>query len=248
MQLIVLAAGYATRLYPLTRDTPKPLLPVAGRPMIEHVLAAAAPIAGIDLTIVVTNDRFTSQFDNWAANAQTPFPVSILNDGTSNNDDRLGAIGDLHKALKDHAIDEDVIVIAGDNLFTRPFGEFGKFCGDKASPCLGVYDVGTLEESTKYGVVTIDENARITSFKEKPAEPKSTLIGIALYYYPRTVLPEIDRYLDEGNNPDQPGRLIQWLYPQHAVHAWPVPGKWLDIGSHETLAEAQEIFGGRIQG
>jgi glucose-1-phosphate thymidylyltransferase len=246
MQLIVLAAGYATRLYPLTRDTPKPLLPVANRPMIEHVLAAAAPIAGIDLAIVVTNDRFTSQFDNWAANAQTPFPVSILNDGTSSNDDRLGAIGDLHKALKDHAIVDDVIVIAGDNLFTEPIGEFDKFCGDKASPCLGVYDVGTLEEATKYGVVAIDENARITSFEEKPAEPKSTLIGIALYYYPRTVLPEIDRYLAEGNNPDQPGRLIQWLYPQQAVHAWPVPGQWLDIGSHETLAEAQEIFGNRV--
>ena len=246
MQLIVLAAGYATRLYPLTRDTPKPLLPVANRPMIEHVLAAAAPVAGIDLAIVVTNDRFTSQFDNWAANAQTPFPVSILNDGTSSNDDRLGAIGDLHKALKDHAIDDDVIVIAGDNLFTEPIGEFDKFCGDKASPCLGVYDVGTLEEATKYGVVAIDENARITSFEEKPAEPKSTLIGIALYYYPRTVLPEIDRYLAGGNNSDQPGRFIQWLYPQQAVHAWPVPGQWLDIGSHETLAEAQEIFGNRV--
>ena len=96
------------------------------------------------------------------------------------------------------------------------------------------------------GAVAIDQNARITSFEEKPTNPKSTLIGIALYYYPRTVLPEIDRYLDEGNNPDQPGRLIQWLYPQHAVHAWPVPGQWLDIGSRETLAEAQEIFGGRI--
>ena len=246
MQLIVLAAGYATRLYPLTRDTPKPLLPVANRPMIEHVLAAAAPIAGIDLAIVVTNDRFASQFDNWAANAHTPFPVSVLNDGTSSNDDRLGAIGDLHKVLIDYSINDEVIVIAGDNLFTGQLGEFGEFCKGKSAPCLGVYDVGTPEEATKYGVVAIDENARITSFEEKPAEPKSTLIGIALYYYPRTVLPEIDRYLDEGNNPDQPGRLIQWLYPQRAVHAWPVPGQWLDVGSHETLAEAQKIFDDRI--
>ncbi len=246
MQLIVLAAGYATRLYPLTRDTPKPLLPVASRPMIEHVLAAAAPFADIDLAIVVTNDRFASQFDSWALATQAPFPVSVLNDGTSSNDDRLGAIGDLHKALKTHAIDDDVIVIAGDNLFTEPLGEFGKFCAGKSTPCLGVYDVGSIEEATKYGVVAIDENASITSFEEKPAEPKSTLIGIALYYYPQAVLSEIDRYLAEGNNPDQPGRLIQWLYPQRAVHAWPVPGQWLDVGSHETLAEAQEIFGRRI--
>ncbi len=246
MHLIVLAAGYATRLYPLTRDTPKPLLPIADRPMIEHVLNAAAPIAGIDQAIVVTNDRFASQFDNWATTAQAPFPVSVLNDGTSSNDDRLGAIGNLHKVLKDHSIDDDVIAIAGDNLFTEPLGDFGKFCKNKSAPCLGVYDVGTPEEATKYGVVAIDENARITSFEEKPAEPKSTLIGIALYYYPQAVLPEIDRYLAEGNNPDQPGRLIQWLYPQRTVHAWPVPGQWIDIGSHETLTEAQEIFGGRI--
>jgi len=246
MQLIILAAGYATRLYPLTRDTPKPLLPVAGRPMIDHVLDAATPITGIDHAIVVTNDRFASQLDNWAATAQASFPVSVLNDGTSSNDDRLGAIGDLYKVLKDHSIDDNVIVIAGDNLFTESIGDFGKFCKSKSAPCLGVYDVGTPEEATKYGVVAIDKDARITSFEEKPAKPRSTLIGIALYYYPRAMLPEIDRYLDEGNNPDQPGWLIQWLYPQHAVHAWPVPGQWLDIGSRETLAEAQEIFGGRI--
>jgi len=245
MQLIVLAAGYATRLYPLTRDTPKPLLPVANRPMIGRVLDATAPITDIDQAIVVTNDRFAPQFDNWAATAQAPFPVAVLNDGTSSNDDRLGAIGDLHKALKDHAINEDVIVIAGDNLFTEPLGKFGKFCRGQTTPCLGVYDVGTLDEATKYGVVDVDRNWCITNFEEKPAKPKSTLIGIALYYYPQAMLCEIDRYLAEGNNPDQPGRLIQWLYPQQTVHAWPVPGQWLDIGSHDTLSEAQEIFGSR---
>ena len=246
MQLIVLAAGYATRLYPLTRDTPKPLLPVASRPMIGHILDAMTPITGIDHAIVATNDRFASQFNSWADSIQAPFPISILNDGTTSNDDRLGAIGNLRKVLMDHAIDDDVIVIAGDNLFTEPLDAFGKFCTRKSTPCLGVYDVGSIEEATKYGVVATDENARITSFEEKPAEPKSTLIGIALYWYPRSILPEIDRYLAEGNNPDQPGRLIQWLYPQVTVHAWPVPGRWLDIGSHDTLAEAQKIFGARI--
>jgi glucose-1-phosphate thymidylyltransferase len=242
MQLIVLAAGYATRLHPLTRDTPKPLLTVAGRPMIEHVLAAAAPIADIDRAIIVTNDRFAAQFENWATAAQAPLPITVLNDGTTSNEDRLGAIGDLHKALKDCAVDDDVIVIAGDNLFTKPLAGFGEYCAAKAAPCLGVYDVGSLEEAAKYGVVAINEESRITSFEEKPDTPQSTLIGIALYYYPRAELPEISRYLDEGNNPDQPGRLIQWLFPQTPVYTWPVPGRWLDIGSHETLAEAQEIF------
>lgn len=245
MKLIVLAAGYATRLYPLTRDTPKPLLPVAGQPMIEHVLAAAAPIAGIDQAIVVTNDRFAAQFEAWASTASPPFPVAILNDQTTSNDNRLGAIGDLHLCLKESAIDEDIVVIAGDNLFTEPLAGFSDFCAAKATPCLGVYDVGTLEEATQFGVVSIDADARITRFEEKPASPQATLISIALYYYPRAVLPEIDRYLAEGNNPDQPGRLIQWLFPQTLVHAWPTPGQWLDIGSHETLEEAQGIFANR---
>ncbi|MBR90327.1 MAG: nucleoside-diphosphate-sugar pyrophosphorylase [Verrucomicrobiales bacterium] len=247
MQLIILAAGYATRLLPLTRDTPKPLLPVDGRPMLEYVLEAATPIPGIQRAIIVTNHRFTPQFEAWAKNTQPPFPCAILNDGTTSNEDRLGAIGDLHKTLVDFAIDEDITVLAGDNLFTQPLTGFGEFCATHVTPCLGVYDVGSLEEAAKYGVVDTNAEARITSFEEKPAAPRSTLIGIALYHYPRAVLPEITRYLAEGNNPDQPGRLIQWLYPQRPVHAWPVPGQWLDIGSHETLAEAQEIFGNKTQ-
>jgi len=242
MKLILLAAGYATRLYPLTRETPKPLLPVSGRPMIEHVLEAATPIDGISQAIVITNNRFAAQFDTWATSAKTIFPITVLNDLTNSNDDRLGAIGDLHLCLKEHAIHEDIVVIAGDNLFTQPLAGFGEFCAAKASPCLGVYDVGTHNEAAKYGVVSIDEQSRITDFEEKPTNPKGTLISIALYYYPQATLKEIDRYIAEGNNPDQPGRLIQWLYPQTPVHAWPTPGQWLDIGSHETLAEAQDLF------
>ena len=242
MKLIVLAAGYATRLYPLTKNLPKPLLSIAGRPMLECLLAATKSIRSIDQIIVITNARFAAQFENWAANADTPFPTTILNDRTTNNDNRLGAIGDLHKCIKEHLIDDDVIVIAGDNLFTESIGDFGSFCAGKPTPCVGVYNVSSLEEAAKYGVVTIDDSARITSFEEKPKLPKSTLISVALYYYPRTTLSEIDRYLAEGNNPDQPGQLIQWLYPQTTVRTWPIPGQWLDIGSHETLAEAQKIF------
>ena len=242
MKLIVLAAGYATRLYPLTKDLPKPLLPIAGRPMLECLLAATESIRSIDQTIVITNARFAAQFETWAANADTPFPTTVLNDRTTNNDNRLGAIGDLHKCIKEHAIDDDMIVIAGDNLFTESIGDFEGFCAEKTTPSIGVYNVGRLEEAAKYGVVTIDDFARITSFEEKPELPKSTLISVALYYYPRTILSEIDRYLAEGNNPDQPGQLIQWLYPQTTVRTWPIPGQWLDIGSHETLAEARKIF------
>jgi glucose-1-phosphate thymidylyltransferase len=110
---------------------------------------------------------------------------------------------------------------------------------------LGVYDVGSLEEAKKYGVVKLDGEGRLLDFQEKPASPPSTLIGIALYYYPRATLPLIHQYVAEGNNPDQPGRLVQWLYPRMPVYTWTVPGLWYDIGSKETLEEANRIFAGR---
>ncbi len=248
MKQIILAAGYATRLHPLTEHTPKPLLPVGGRPMLEHVLASSNAIGGIDQTFVVTNEKFSSHFENWLADYQKAHPDfsgAIINDGTTTNEDRLGAIGDLHHVIEREAIEDDVLVIAGDNLFTGDLRGFGERCRKTQTPVLGLHDVGSLEEAKKYGVVAVDaedESGRLISFEEKPEAPKSTLIGIALYYYPRAVLPEIRRYIKEGHNPDQPGRLVQWLYPQQPVHTWTVPGDWLDIGSHETLAAADALF------
>ncbi len=239
MKQIILAAGYATRLHPLTERTPKPLLPVGGKPMLEHVLASSAAIGGIDQTFVVTNEKFTGQFENWLAeykNEHPDFNGAIINDGTTSNEDRLGAIGDLHFVMEQESIDDDSLVIAGDNLFTGDLSGFGDHCRETQTPVLGLHDVGSIDEAKKYGVVAVDDAGRLTGFEEKPAEPQSTLIGIALYYYPRAVLPEIRRYIREGNNPDQPGRLVQWLFPQQPVHPWTVPGNWLDIGSHETLA------------
>ncbi len=248
MKQIILAAGYATRLYPLTERTPKPLLPVAGVPMLEHVLASSGAIGHIDRTLVVTNNKFAGHFQEWLVGyqeAHRDFNGAIINDGTTSNDDRLGAIGDLQLVLEQEAIDDDILVIAGDNLFTGDLRGFGGRCRETNAPVLGLYDVGTREEAQKYGVVAVDDDDRLTSFEEKPKEPKSTLIGIALYYYPRATLPEISRYIKEGNNPDQPGRLVQWLYPQQPVYTWTVPGDWLDIGSRETLEAANALFAAR---
>ncbi len=245
MKQLILAAGYATRLHPLTEHTPKPLLPVGGRPMLEHVLASSAAIGDISQTYVVTNQKFTGHFEQWLGDYQAAHPEfngAIINDGTTSNGDRLGAIGDLHFVLEQEALDDDLLVIAGDNLFTGDLSGFGARCRETQSPMLGLHDVGSLDEAKKYGVVAVDEAGRLTGFEEKPAEPQSTLIGIALYYYPRAVLPEIRRYIREGHNPDQPGRLIQWLYPQQPVHTWTVPGDWLDIGSLESLAAADTLF------
>lgn len=246
MKLIILAAGYATRLYPLTLNQPKPLLPVGGKPMMEHVLDNISTIRDIDHAYVVTNAKFAGHFEKWAAGYQRPnlnFSFTIVNDGSTDDSNKLGAIGDMHLVLTKHKIDDDIIVVGGDNLFSQDLAGFGEFCKQKNAPVTAVYDVGDLEEIKKYNSIEIDENNRITFFEEKPAVPKSTLTGIALYYYPRSVLPLIHQYIAEGNNPDQPGRLVQWLYPRVPFYAWKVPGVWYDVGSKETLEEANRVFG-----
>jgi glucose-1-phosphate thymidylyltransferase len=244
MKVLILGAGYATRLYPLTLTQPKPLLPVAGKPMIDYVMDNLAAIAGIDRVYVVTNAKFAGHFQKWADDygKRAPFAFTIINDGSTDDSNKLGAIGDLNLVLKQERVDDDLIVVAGDNLFSEKLGAFGEFCRAKNAPVLGLYDVGSLEAAKKYGVVAVGREGVIADFKEKPAQPASTLIGIALYYYPRATLKLVDQYLAEGNNPDQPGRLIQWLYPRTPVYTWAVPGIWYDIGSKETLEEANRIF------
>ena len=245
MKVIILAAGYATRLYPLTLTQPKPLLGVAGQPMIEYVLDNLAPIGGLERIYVVTNAKFAGHFQQWAdgyrANkAQLDF--TIVNDGSTDDSNKLGAIGDLHLVLQREHVDDDIIVVAGDNLFSQPLSEFGQFCRQKQAPVLAVYDVGDLEQIKKYNSISINSQSQITFFEEKPKKPTSTLTGIALYFYPKSALPLIHQYVSEGNNPDQPGRLVQWLYPRVPFFTWKVPGLWFDIGSKETLEEANRIF------
>lgn len=245
MKIIILAAGYATRLYPLTLTRPKPLLPVAGKPMIEHVLDNLAPIQGIDRIYVVTNAKFAGQFQKWSDHYRaTKFRLdfTIINDHSTDDSNKLGAIGDLHLVISRVKISDDVIVVAGDNLFSQSLEEFGRFAREKKAPVLGVYDVGSLDEVKKYNAISIDEKGRIIYFEEKPRQPSSTITGIALYYYPKHCLSCIKQYIAEANNPDQPGRLIQWLYTRTPVYTWKVPGTWFDIGSKEALEEANRVF------
>src|SRR3954471_10730267 len=245
MKIVILAAGYATRLYPLTSPRAKPLLPVAGKPMIDHVLDNLATVSGIERVYIVTNAKFADQFQKWANDYRahkTRLDFTIVNDRSTDDTNKLGAIGDLHLVITREKIDDDIIVVAGDNLFSQKLEEFGRFCREKKAPVLGVYDVRDIEQVKKYNSITIDSSGRITFFEEKPKKPSSTMSGIALYYYPKSAVPLIREYIAEGNNPDQPGRLIQWLYPKMPVYAWTVPGLWFDIGSKESLEEANRVF------
>ena len=245
MKVLILAAGYATRLYPLTLTRPKPLLPVAGKPMIEHVLDNLAPIAGIEGAHVVTNAKFAGQFEKWSEDyraAKSKLPITVVNDGSTDDSNKRGAIGDIHLVITGEKKEDDWIVVAGDNLFSESLEDFGRCCRQRNALVLAVYDVGSLEEIKKYNSISLDGSGRITFFEEKPKEPTSTLTGIALYYYPKVALRLIRQYIAEGNNPDQPGRLVQWIYTRAPVYTWRTPGIWFDIGSKESLEEANEIF------
>jgi glucose-1-phosphate thymidylyltransferase len=248
MKVLILAAGYATRLYPLTLNQPKPLLAVAGKPMIEYVLDNIAPIGEIDRVYVVTNAKFAGHFQKWSESyrpAKSKLDFTIVNDQSTDDTNKLGAIGDMHLVMTKEKVDDDLIVVAGDNLFSESLEGFGDVCRQKKAPVLALYDVGSLEEIKKYNSITLDPSGKITFFEEKPKAPTSTLTGIALYFYPKSVLPLIHQYIAEKNNPDQPGRLVQWMYQRTPVYTWRVPGIWFDIGSKESLQEAGRIFSKR---
>lgn len=247
MNVLILAAGYATRLYPLTLHKAKPLLEVAGKPMLEWVLDNLAPVPGIENVYVVTNNKFVKDFKAWAESygqRESRFTsLKIIDDGSTDDSDKLGAIGDINLVLmrEEAAAKNDLIIVAGDNLFSEPLVDFVKSAQD-CDALLATYDVGNLEAIKKYSSITLDSGGFITQFEEKPAEPTSTLTGIALYYFSREIVPLFRTYIAAGNNPDQPGRFIQWLYTRKPVKTHQIKGTWFDIGSKETLEEANEIF------
>jgi glucose-1-phosphate thymidylyltransferase len=244
MNALILAAGYATRLYPLTLNRAKPLLPVAGKPIIEWVVQQLEPISDLQAVYIVTNDRFERDFVDWTKTYRSnrPLKFEVINDGSTSDTDKLGAIGDIFFAgKKADLFSKDLLIVAGDNLFSAPLAGFAAF-GREHPATLAVYNVKTLEQARKYNELMTNPAGIITKFTEKPENPTSTICGIALYYYRPEVLRRLNTYIAEGNNPDQPGRFVQWLHEQIDVFTYPIAGTWYDIGSHETLAEANELF------
>ncbi|HEY2712046.1 MAG TPA: nucleotidyltransferase family protein [Chthoniobacterales bacterium] len=245
MNVLILAAGYATRLYPVTENKAKPLLEVAGKPMIEWVLDNLAPVPDLRTVYVVTNDKFARDFQAWAdeyAKSQPKLTFKIVNDGSRSDSDKLGAIGDIRLVLtREELTDESLIVVAGDNLFSEPLTDFVAAAQGSAAT-LATYDVGDLEAMKKYSAIQIDAQGVITHFEEKPAKPETTLTGIALYYFAPETLELFTTYIAAGNNPDQPGRFIQWLHTRRPVKTFQIKGTWFDIGSKESLEEANKVF------
>ena len=245
MNVLILAAGYATRLYPLTEKKAKPLLEVAGKPMIEWVLDNLAPIPGLGTIYVVTNDKFASDFQEWAdryTKSHGKLTFKIVNDGSRSDADKLGAIGDIRLVIdREDLAKEALIVVAGDNLFSEPLTDFAAHARGSAAT-LATYDVGDLEAMKKYSAIKTTADGVITHFEEKPEKPETTLTGIALYYFSPETLELFTTYIAAGNNPDQPGRFIQWLHTRRPVKTFQIKGTWYDIGSKETLEKANKIF------
>jgi glucose-1-phosphate thymidylyltransferase len=240
VKALVLAAGYATRLRPLTDEVAKPLLPLAGRPMLDYLYEKIAAVDEIDELHVVTNSRFAGDFGTWAQRGDRPLPIVVHDDGTTSNEDRLGAVGDIGFVLDRAQLeDEDLLVVAGDNLFEfdlRDFVAFWRSKGDGSA--IGVHDVGDLELARRYAVGELDEDERVTFLVEKAENPPSTLAAIAVYLYRAEHAALVERYLAEGNSPDQPGRFAVWLYPRVPVYGYRFPGEWMDIGNREQLLDA----------
>ena len=233
MVALILAAGYATRLTPLTDDMPKHLLPVGGRPMLDWVLDKIRD-AAIDEIHLVTNARFAGQFERWAAGTG----VIVHDDGTTSNDDRLGAIGDIAFV----GLDDDLLAIAGDNLFDYSLADFVEFWRGKGGSAVAVYDVGDLELVRKYSIVELDADDRIVDFVEKPEHPTTTLAATAAYLYTREHARLVPTYLAEGNSPDQPGNYVAWLQRRAPVYGYRFRGEWHDIGDAAQLLEADNLM------
>lgn len=245
MRAILLAAGYATRLYPLTRDQPKPLLEVGGRPLLDHLLDRVVEIEGLKDVTVVTNHRFASHFEAWAEGHPCPVPLRILDDGTTNEDDRLGAIGDIAFALKqlDLAPDDEWLVAAGDNLLELDLRTILREFEANRAPRILVREVDHAGGPSPYNDVKLGDGGRVVGFKEKPMVAEGRYAAIAVYFFP-AVLPQLlERYFAQGGNPDAPGYFVEWLCREEAVFASTFDGRWFDIGSHETLAAARGAFG-----
>jgi glucose-1-phosphate thymidylyltransferase len=236
MQALILAAGYATRLYPLTQTIAKPLLPLAGRPMLDYLLDRIREVDDVEAVHVVTNHKFADSFTEWASSHHD---VVVHDDGTLSEDDRLGAIGDIAFVVRETNLQDDLLVIAGDNLFDYSLADFVAFWRAKQSASAVVlYDVGDLELVKKYSSVDLDPDDRLTAFTEKPEQPTSTLVATAAYLYHREHVPLVERYLADGNAPDQPGRFLAWLVPRAPVYGYTAGGEWLDIGDANQLLEA----------
>lgn len=238
MKALILAAGYATRLRPLTDDRPKMLLPLAERPMLDYLVDRIREVPEVEQIHLVTNARFAEAFRDWA-----PADVVVHDDGTTSNEDRLGAIGDIAFAMREGGLEgEDMLIVAGDNLIGYSLADFVDFWRAKGGSAIAVREIDDRSLLTQYGVVELDGDDRVVGLEEKPAEPRSGLAATASYLYLGAHLALLPHYFEEGNPPDAPGNLMVWLYTREPVYGYRAAGEWHDIGDLGQLLAADNML------
>ena len=242
MKAIILVAGYATRLYPLTLDRPKALLPVGGRPIIDYIVDEIHTVDAVDEIFVVTNHKFADQFHQWATNLQTEKPISVIDDGTTTEETRRGAIGDILYTITQKNIQDEVMIIAGDNFFTYHLADYYAYYKKVGKDCVCAKAFEDKEMLKQFGIALLDEKGKVLHIEEKPEHPKSNLVVYATYMYRKDTIPLFQTYIDEGNKPDAPGYFLEWLYQRKDVYAYVFEGECYDIGTPKSYEEVCRAF------
>ncbi|MGK2230209.1 MAG: glucose-1-phosphate thymidylyltransferase [Methanobacteriota archaeon] len=247
MEAVVLAGGYATRLWPITRHRAKPLLPLAGEPIIDRILRPLDEEPRIETVYVSTNQRFADDFREHLDDRGYE-KTRLAVEPTRDEDEKLGTVGALAELIDSEEVNEDLLVVAGDNLFSFDLSEFVDYFDERGTPCLAAYDVGSRDEATEYGIVDIDGD-RVVGFEEKPDDPPSSLVSIACYAFPADSLGALDDYLAGDGNPDAPGYFVEWLHDRENVGAFTFDGGWFDVGTPGSYidANAHAMDGSRIE-
>lgn len=245
MKNIIIAAGYATRLYPLTENFPKPLLKIGGSTILGRIIKDVDSFPEIDEHIIVSNHKFASIFEEWAMTDCTDLtkPVRIIDDGTSTNETRLGAVKDLLLAIDRCDIDDDIMVLAADNILDFSFRGFVDFFNAKKTSCIMCHEQPSIEKLQRTGVVVLDDDNKVVDMEEKPLKPKSHWAVPPFYIYKKSDMPLIKDCMNNGCGFDAPGNLAHYLCGVTDMHAWEMPGGRFDIGSLDTYEEAKKIYG-----
>ena len=245
MICLILAAGYATRLYPLTENFPKPLLKVGDKAILDWLLDDINESGKVDEYVVISNHKFAHHFDAWAATK--PYKITVVDDGTETNETRLGAVKDVEFAIEKLGLDDDMLVIAGDNVLDFSLTKFISYATEKNTSCIMRYYEPSEKKLTKCGVVEIDENDRIISMEEKPVSPKSHWCCPPFYYYTKADAKLVKKGIEGGCGTDAPGSYIAWLCTQTPVQAMEMPGKRYDIGNLESYEQVKKEYRGIVK-
>lgn len=248
MEILILAAGYATRLYPLTLNRPKPLLQVGTTTILGHIFNKITQLEAVRRCSIVTNQKFYGHFKEWAGQVQYGIPIDVVNDETTTNENRLGAIKDIEFVIKKKAIQDDLLVVGGDNIFEFNLTGFVNFSNEhRPNTTLALFDIKDRKKAQLYGVVKLDSSNRVVAFQEKPAEPQSTLIATCVYYFPKEKLSMISDYLSSGQVKDAPGNYIKWSAEHDTVYGYVFKEPWYDIGDMASYQKADEEYKSKAQ-